>query len=164
MLLSSQREFAGDPVVRTPRFHFRGHGFNPWLGKSNPTSFAMQPEGKFAKVCTVLQPASWTTDSQKRKGGREEGRKEGRKEGKGRKRKERVPSPPKKKHKRKALVKVKFANFCGVPAPIVANSSHQHDVIECELVKRHDNWLYYYVYYCFICCWFIGMHFGYFMQ
>ena len=96
MFLSSQREFAGDPVVRTPRFHFRGNGFNPWLGKSNPTSFAR----KFAKVCTVLQPASWTTDSQKRKGGREEERKEGRKE-KGEGERKEKPPPLKKNHKEK---------------------------------------------------------------
>ena len=23
-------EFPGDPVVRTPHFHCRGHGFHPW--------------------------------------------------------------------------------------------------------------------------------------
>lgn len=105
---------------------------------------------KFAKVCTVLQPASWTTDSQKRKRGREEGGKEG----KGKKKKERESKKNKTKHtkKKKALVKVKFANFCGVTAPTVVDSSHQDDVIECELGKRRDNWLYYYVYYCIICC------------
>ena len=26
------REFPGSPVVRTPRFHRRGPGFNPWSG------------------------------------------------------------------------------------------------------------------------------------
>lgn len=26
------REFPGDPVVRAPRFHCRGHRFQPWLG------------------------------------------------------------------------------------------------------------------------------------
>ena len=26
-------EFSDGPVVRTPSFHCRGHGFNPWLGK-----------------------------------------------------------------------------------------------------------------------------------
>ena len=25
-------EFPGGPVVRTPRFHCRGHGFDPWSG------------------------------------------------------------------------------------------------------------------------------------
>ena len=25
-------EFPGGPVVRTPRFHYRGPRFNPWLG------------------------------------------------------------------------------------------------------------------------------------
>ena len=24
-------------MVRTPGFHFRGHGFNPWSGNYNPT-------------------------------------------------------------------------------------------------------------------------------
>lgn len=83
------------------------------------------------------------------KKGREGERKEGRKE------KGERESPKKKKthtKKRKALVKVKFATLCGVTAPTVADSSHQHDIIECELGKRHDNWLYYYMYYCVICC------------
>ena len=26
------QEFPGGPVVRTPCFHCRGHGFDPWLG------------------------------------------------------------------------------------------------------------------------------------
>ena len=104
---------------------------------------------KFAEVCTVLQPASWTTDAQKRKGGREEG---GRKEKGKRKSKEKAKKKKKRTKKKKALVKVKFANFCGVTAPTMMDSSHQDDVIECELGKRHDNWLYYYVYYCVICC------------
>ena len=26
-----EREFPGGPMVRTPHFHCRGHGFNPWL-------------------------------------------------------------------------------------------------------------------------------------
>ena len=25
-----RRNFPGDPVVKTPRFHCRGHGFDPW--------------------------------------------------------------------------------------------------------------------------------------
>ena len=25
-------DFPGDPVVKTPRFHCRGHGFDPWSG------------------------------------------------------------------------------------------------------------------------------------
>ena len=30
-------EFPGSPVVRTPSFHWRGPGFNPWLGNWDPT-------------------------------------------------------------------------------------------------------------------------------
>ena len=26
------RDFPGCPVVRTPNFHCRGHGFHPWSG------------------------------------------------------------------------------------------------------------------------------------
>ena len=25
-------DFPGSPVVKTPRFHCRGHGFDPWSG------------------------------------------------------------------------------------------------------------------------------------
>ena len=31
------REFPGSPVVRTPCFHCRGPGFDPWSGKYDPT-------------------------------------------------------------------------------------------------------------------------------
>ena len=48
-------------------------------------------------MCTVLQPASWTTDSQKRKRGREEGGKEG----KGKKKKERESKKTKQNTQRK---------------------------------------------------------------
>ena len=27
-----KRDFPGTPVVKTPRFHCRGHGFDPWSG------------------------------------------------------------------------------------------------------------------------------------
>ena len=29
---TQRREFPGDPVVGTPRFHCQGQGFDPWLG------------------------------------------------------------------------------------------------------------------------------------
>ena len=32
VLRSSRREFPGSPVVRTPSFHCRGHGFDPGRG------------------------------------------------------------------------------------------------------------------------------------
>ena len=78
MFLSSQREFAGDPVVRTPRFHFRGHGFNPWLGKSNPTSFARRKSLQKCVQC-YNQPVGQLTLKKGREGERKKGRKEGRK-------------------------------------------------------------------------------------
>ena len=31
------RDFPGAPVVKTPSFHYRGHGFNPWSGNYDPT-------------------------------------------------------------------------------------------------------------------------------
>ena len=31
--LKKESDFPSGPVVKTPRFHFRGHGFNPWSGK-----------------------------------------------------------------------------------------------------------------------------------
>ena len=31
-------EFPGGPVVRTPCFHCRGHGFDPWSGNQDPAS------------------------------------------------------------------------------------------------------------------------------
>ena len=33
-------EFPRGPVVRTPCFHFRGQGFNPWSGKKDPAGCA----------------------------------------------------------------------------------------------------------------------------
>ena len=110
----------------------------------------MQPKRKSLQKCVQCynQPVGQLTLKKGREGERKEG---------GRKReKEKAKRKQKKKKKRtkkkKALVKVKFANFCGVTAPTMMDSSHQDDVIECELGKRHDNWLYYYVYYCVICC------------
>ena len=31
-LMFYHRDFPGGPLVKTPCFHCRGHGFNPWLG------------------------------------------------------------------------------------------------------------------------------------
>ena len=30
--IKGDRDFPGGPVVQTLSFHFRGHGFDPWLG------------------------------------------------------------------------------------------------------------------------------------
>ena len=35
-------DFPGGPGVRTPCFHCRGHGSNPWSGNLNPACHAMQ--------------------------------------------------------------------------------------------------------------------------
>ena len=32
IVLERLRDFPGGPVVKTPCFHFRGHGFDPWSG------------------------------------------------------------------------------------------------------------------------------------
>ena len=37
-------EFPGGPVVRTPRFHCCGGGFNLWLGNEDPTSQVAWPK------------------------------------------------------------------------------------------------------------------------
>ena len=29
---SQEKDFSGSSVVRTPCFHYRGHGFDPWSG------------------------------------------------------------------------------------------------------------------------------------
>ena len=31
LLYDSSRDFPGEPVVKTPCFHYRGLGFDPWL-------------------------------------------------------------------------------------------------------------------------------------
>ena len=36
----SLRDFPGSPVVSTPRFHCRGHEFDPWSGNQDPTCSA----------------------------------------------------------------------------------------------------------------------------
>ena len=38
--LVSTGDFLGDPVVKTPCFHCREHGFNPWSGNEDPTCHA----------------------------------------------------------------------------------------------------------------------------
>ena len=36
--------FSGSPVVKTPRFHFRGHRFNPWLVNKDPACYTVLPK------------------------------------------------------------------------------------------------------------------------
>ena len=36
-------DFLGGPSVKTPHFHCRGHGFDPWLGNWDPTCWRVQP-------------------------------------------------------------------------------------------------------------------------
>ena len=38
-------DFAG-PVIETPHFQCRSHGFDPWLGNQDPTSHVAQPKIK----------------------------------------------------------------------------------------------------------------------
>ena len=40
------RDFPSSPVVKTPCFHCRGHGFDPWSGNSDPTHCVMWPDKK----------------------------------------------------------------------------------------------------------------------
>ena len=39
-------DFPGDPGVKTPCFHCRGHGFDPWLGKIPHASWSGQKKKK----------------------------------------------------------------------------------------------------------------------
>ena len=39
-------EFPGGPVVRTPQFHCRGHGLDPWSGNSDPACRTGMPKNK----------------------------------------------------------------------------------------------------------------------
>ena len=41
---NSLQDFPGGPVVKTPCFHCRGHGFDPWLGKQDPTCHVSGPK------------------------------------------------------------------------------------------------------------------------
>lgn len=102
----------------------------------------------------MLQLASWTTDSQEKKGGKEGGKKEGR-ERKKEKGKDRERQKKTKERKQKPWL-VTFANFSVATTPTMANSSYQNSVTECELGKRHDNWLYYNLYHLIIYFSFVG--------
>ena len=43
---SSPGKFPGGPVIRTPWFRGRGHGFSPWSGNKDPTCCMVQPKTK----------------------------------------------------------------------------------------------------------------------
>ena len=43
------QDFIGGPVVKILRFHYKGHGFNPWLGKVMPWS-VVKKEKEIFKV------------------------------------------------------------------------------------------------------------------
>ena len=38
--------FPGGTVVKTPHFHCRGHGFDPWLGNYDPAYHVVQAKKK----------------------------------------------------------------------------------------------------------------------
>ena len=40
------RDFPSAPVVTTPCFHWRGHGFDPWAGNWDPTCHVVQLKKK----------------------------------------------------------------------------------------------------------------------
>ena len=42
-------DFPGDPVVKTLHFHFKGHGFDLWLGSEDAESHVMWPKLKELK-------------------------------------------------------------------------------------------------------------------
>ena len=43
--ITQMRDFPGSPEVKTPRFHWRGRGFNPWSGELR----SHMPEGRGQK-------------------------------------------------------------------------------------------------------------------
>ena len=47
------RDFPGGPVVRTPCFHCRGHGFHPWSGSEDPTCQLAWPKKEKKDVCLL---------------------------------------------------------------------------------------------------------------
>ena len=46
------QDFPGTPVVKTPSFHCRGHGFDPWSGKIPHAVEQLSP------CATTTEPAS----------------------------------------------------------------------------------------------------------
>ena len=52
-----RRDFPGGPVVKTLRFHCRGHRFDPWLGNYDPTCHEARSEKKSAGG--VIEAGSW---------------------------------------------------------------------------------------------------------
>ena len=44
------QDFPGGPVVKTPHFHCRGHGFNPWQGSQDPACFVAKKKKKKKKT------------------------------------------------------------------------------------------------------------------
>ena len=43
------QDFPSGPVGKTPSFHCRGHGFNPWSGNYDPSSLNVRPKEKTVK-------------------------------------------------------------------------------------------------------------------
>ena len=46
-------DFPGGPVVQTPCFHCRGHGFDSWSGKQDPACHAVWPKKRKEKSVLV---------------------------------------------------------------------------------------------------------------
>ena len=92
MLLSSQREFFGDPVVRTARFHWGDVGSIPGWGNQIPQAVPCSQKEKVCKSvysATTNQLDNWLSEKEGRERGRKEGRKREKEKGK------RKPSPQK---------------------------------------------------------------------
>ena len=48
--------FPGSPVVKTPRFHCRGHGFNPWSGTKIPHTQTKEKQTNNSALCQARLP------------------------------------------------------------------------------------------------------------
>ena len=49
------RDFSGGPEVKTPRFHCRWHGFNPWLGNEDPTRHTVRTKNNIKKKKAIIK-------------------------------------------------------------------------------------------------------------
>ena len=55
-----QWDFPGSPVVKTPRFHCRGCGFDPWLGNKDPACHVEEKKKKKIRASVSEFCCSWS--------------------------------------------------------------------------------------------------------
>ena len=52
---SAGRDFPDSPVVKAPHVHCRGHGFDPWLGNSQPSCCMRQQKKNLLGGCSLAE-------------------------------------------------------------------------------------------------------------